>query len=307
MAQSPEEVTETWIQHFSGGKSRTPVELVALCTAAQPARDLDDLVLTASDVPTRSELEAAFRDTKLHRAFGTDGIPAEAVHAAPGMAAKALFSLVLKCSLRVEEPIQRKGRSLYSVWKGKAAPHLGSSHRGILVSSTIGKAYHKILRSKNVPALAAAATPLQIGGIPRRPATMAAHVVRAHQQWAAKQGRSQATVFLDLREAFYRIMRPLVVGFQGSDEDIARIVREVNLPPYVMHELHAHLEQQSLFVQAGASPWLAAVTGEALQCTWFRLNTAAVTETGIGTRPGDNLADVVFSFVLPVATSATGC
>ena len=214
MAQSPEEVTETWIQHFSGGKSRTPAELVALCTAAQRARDLDDLVLTASDVPTRSELEAAFRDTKLHRAFGTDGIPAEAVHAAPGMAAKALFSLVLKCSLRVEEPIQRKGRSLYSVWKGKAAPHLGSSHRGILVSSTIGKAYHKILRSKNVPALAAAATPLQIGGIPRRPATMAAHVVRAHQQWAAKQGRSQATVFLDLREAFYRIMRPLVVGFQ---------------------------------------------------------------------------------------------
>ena len=32
MAQSPEEETETWIQHFSGiegGKSRTPVELVA--------------------------------------------------------------------------------------------------------------------------------------------------------------------------------------------------------------------------------------------------------------------------------------
>ena len=29
----------------------------------------------------------------------------------------------------------------------------------------------------------------------------------------------------------------------------------------------------------------------------FALNTAAVTETGIGTRPGDNLADVVFSFV----------
>ncbi|CAE7599718.1 GIP [Symbiodinium sp. CCMP2592] len=275
-----------------------PTALVTACVSQQKARDLEDLALSFEDVPTLSELEAAFRSTQLHRAFGVDAIPAEALHAAPGMAARAFFGVVLKSFMRVEEPIQWKGGSLYSVWKGKAAPHLCSSYRGILVSSTVGKAYHKILRQRSVPALTAAATPLQVGGLPRRPVTLAAHVVRAHQSWAASRGYSQATVFLDLREAFYRIMRPLVVGFTGTDTDIANIIRAVQLPPEVMHDLHSHLQQQSLFEQAGASPWQAAVTTEALCCTWFRFErTEHLTETGIGTRPGDNLADIVFSFV----------
>ncbi|CAE7691238.1 unnamed protein product [Symbiodinium sp. CCMP2592] len=300
-AQAVEEVTDTWIEHFSGiegGQSRTPTALVAACISQQQTRDIEDLVLSAEDVPTLSELEAAFRSTQLHRAFGVDAIPAEALHAAPGMAARAFFGVMLKSFMRIEEPIHWKGGSLYSVWKGKAAPHLCSSYRGILVSSTVGKAYHKILRQRCVPALTAAATPLQVGGLPRRPVTLAAHVVRAHQAWAASRGHSQATVFLDLREAFYRIMRPLVVGFSGSDADIANIVRAVQLPPEVMHDLQNHLQQQSLFEQAGASPWQAAVTSEALCCTWFRFeHSERITETGIGTRPGDNLADVVFSFV----------
>ncbi|CAE7228130.1 unnamed protein product [Symbiodinium sp. CCMP2592] len=291
----------TWIDHFSGiegGKRRTPQALARACIDTQQQRDLECLAITAEDVPTRCDLEAAFRGTQLHRAFGTDSIPAEAVHAAPGPAAKALYSLVLKCAMRVEEPLHWKGGSLYAVWKGKAAPQLCSSHRGILVSSVIGKAYHKILRQKNVPALTNAATAFQLGGLPKRPVTMASHVVRVFQQLAKDRGWSLGIIFLDLREAFYRIMRPLVVGFSGSDTEIAAIVKEVHLPPEVMHELHAYLQSQTLFEAAGASPWLSAATSEALSHTWFRFeHHETVTETGIGTRPGDNLADIVFSFV----------
>ncbi|CAE7834771.1 GIP [Symbiodinium sp. CCMP2592] len=127
---------------------------------------------------------------------------------------------------------------------------------------------------------------------------MASHVVRAFQSWACGNGFSLGIIFLDLREAFYRIMRPLVVGFQGSDADIAAIVKEVHLPPEVMHEIHEYLQSETLFESAGASSWLSAATCEALSHTWFRFeHHEAVTETGIGTRPGDNLADIVFSFV----------
>ena len=300
-AKDPADVESAWVSHFSGiedGAPRSPEELAQSCLLHQRRQDVDEVDFLASDLPTRSELEAAFRDTALHRAYGVDGIPAEALHSAPGAAAAAFFPVILKASLRLAEPIQFKGGSLFAIWKGKASPGLCSSYRGILVSSTVGKAYHKIIRGRNIPALQQAATPLQIGGLPKCPVTLAAQIVRLHQSWAAQTGASQATLFLDLREAFYRIVRPLVTGFTGTDEDVARILQSVNLPPGTMHELCDHLRAPSLFEDSGSTSWVSAVTCEALHHTWFRFEQGSLlTQTGIGTRPGDNLADLVFSFV----------
>ncbi|CAE7548123.1 unnamed protein product [Symbiodinium microadriaticum] len=65
-----------------------------------------------------------------------------------------------------------------------------------------------------------------------------------------------------------------------------------------MHDLHAHLERHSLLAQSGATDWVDAAASEALHNTWFRFEHGeTVTETSVGTRPGDNLADLVFSFV----------
>ena len=299
--EEPEQMEAAWVEHFSGieaGVQRTPQELVDSCIRAQRSRDFDELTIASSDLPTLTELETAFRQTMLHRAFGTDQIPAEALHGAPGAAAKALYPVILKCAFRLEEPLHFKGGSLYAIWKGKASPSLCSSYRGILVSSTVGKAYHKILRSRNVRPFEAIASPLQVGGLPRRPVTLAAQVVRLHQSWSHKAQMSFGVLFLDLREAFYRIVRPLVTGFTGTDTEVAAVLAAVQLPPGVMHELQAHLTETSLFREAGASPWTSEATCEALRSTWFRFEKgASVTETGIGTRPGDNLADIVFGFV----------
>ena len=141
----------------------------------------------------------------------------------------------------MEEPIHFKGGSLYAVWKGKATPTQHSSYRGILVSSVVGKAYHRILRSRCVPALQNVASPLHIGVLPKRPVTLVARVVRLHQQWCRRDNASYALLFLDLREPFYGIVRPLITEFSGSDEEIAAVLAAVALPPGVMHDLHAHL------------------------------------------------------------------
>ena len=301
LVEDPDQMEQAWVEHFSGieaGVQKTPLELATHCIKAQRSRDLDDLMISPSDLPTLAELETAFRQTMLHRAFGTDQIPAEALHGAPGAAAKALFPVILKCAFRLEEPLHFKGGSLYAVWKGKASPSLCASYRGILVSSTVGKAYHRILRARNVRPFETAASPLQVGGLPKRPVTLAAHVVRLHQNWSRGLRHSYGVLFLDLREAFYRIVRPLVIGFQGTDSDMAAVLAAVQLPPGVMHELHEHLAQTSLFREAGASQWTSEATCEALRSTWFRFEKGStVTETGIGTRPGDNLADIVFGFV----------
>ena len=300
-AEDPAQMEQAWVEHFSGieaGVQKTSQALATECIQAQRSRDFDGLAIVQSDLPTLTEVKTAFRQTMLHRAFGTDQIPAEALHGAPGAAAKALYPVFLKCAFRLEEPLHFKGGSLYAVWKGKASPSLCSSYRGILVSSTVGKAYHRILRARNVQPFEAIASPLQVGGLPRRPVTLAAHVVRLHQSWAGRAQASFAVLFLDLREAFYRIVRPLVTGFTGTDSEVAAVLAAVQLPSGVMHELRAHLVEMSLFREAGASPWTSEATCEALRSTWFRFETGnIVTETGIGTRPGDNLADIVFGFV----------
>ena len=247
-ANSPAEVEAAWVDHFSSieaGVRRTAESLARACLQSQRDDDLEDLVLLQGDLPSLAVLETAFRQTMLHRAFGTDGIPAEALHAALGAAAPALYPVVLKCAFRVEEPLHLKAGSLYAVWKGKSSPGLCSSYRGILVSSTVGKAYHRILKSRNVEAFSRVASLLQVGGL-QRPVTLAAHVVRLHQQRCNARRFSQGILLFDFREAFHRIVRRLVTGFTGSPE-VAAIVAAVQLPAGVMHELKDHLQDQSFF------------------------------------------------------------
>ena len=296
-----EEAEDLWMGHFDGiedGTRMDPVQLVKDCHAFQSGKDLDALVLDAHSLPTRTQLEQSLRHTETNRAIGLDGVPGELLKFAAGTASTALFQLFLKVSMRAAEPIQFKGGALHAVWKGKSSATQCSAHRGILVSSTPGKAFHRVVRQQAVPALRAIATDMQIGGLPKFPVTMASHFVRAFQEGCHKRRRSHGLMFLDLREAFYRVIRPLLTGTGFCDEVVAFVVQRINLPPGIMHELHQHLQHDPLPAEAGASEWATAQLCEAMHSTWFRFQgSQTVVKTGVGSRPGDNLADVCFSFI----------
>ena len=294
-------VWAVWIGHFGSiedGARVDPVSFVRGIQQQQNDRDLECYSLDASTVPSRIELEQALRQTQTGRAVGLDGIPGELLHFAASSASRALFQLFIKSALRASEPIQFKGGALHAVWKGKSNPAFCSSHRGILVSSNVGKAFHRIARARAVPALRSVATDMQIGGLPTFPVVLASHFVRLFQSGAKDRRHSHGLMFLDLREAFYRVVRPLLVGSSCSDEQIAAAVKAVQLPAGVMHELHAHLQQSSAASEAGASDWTDFAITDALTGTWFRFQSGQqVVQTGIGSRPGDNLADICFSFI----------
>ena len=300
-AQSATEVEDIWIGHFGSiedGARVDPVSFVRDIQQKQNSRDLDCYSLDASTVPSRIELEQALRQTQTGRAVGLDHVPGELLHFAASSASRALYQLFIKTALRASEPIQFKGGALHAVWKGKSSPAFCSSHRGILVSSTVGKAFHRIARSRAVPALRNVATEMQIGGLPTFPVVLASHFVRLFQSGARDRQHSHGLMFLDLREAFYRVVRPLLVGSECSDEQIAAAVKAMQLPAGVMHELHAHIKQSSAARDAGASDWADLAITDALTGTWFRFQSGQqVVQTGIGSRPGDNLADICFSFI----------
>ncbi|CAE7941430.1 unnamed protein product [Symbiodinium necroappetens] len=307
-ASTPEQAEDLWLAHFAGLEAGVQVDPTALARSVQEAqqtRDLDAYALSAGDLPSRVSLELSLRKTQTGRAQGTDNIPGEVLHFAAGTASKALFQLFLKISLRSAEPLQFKGGTLYAVWKGKNNPSICSSHRGILVSSTTGKAFHRLLRDRAVGTLQNVSADMQIGGLPKFPVVLASHYVRLFQEGCQNKRRSHGLLFLDFREAFYRVVRPLLTGTANKDEDIAAILRAVHLPPGVMHELHAHLKAQSLAREAGAPPWTDFGLKEALDGTWFRFQGGhKVVCTSIGSRPGDNLADVCFSFIFAKVLAA---
>ena len=93
-AASPEEAEEVWLRHFAGiedGHVTEPEVLAAKCLARQQSRDLAAFTIAREELPTRNELEASLRAVQVGRAAGTDGLPGELLHFAPGAASRALF------------------------------------------------------------------------------------------------------------------------------------------------------------------------------------------------------------------------
>ena len=299
--QTAAEVEDAWISHFSGieaGVKSDPAALAALCQRRQSEQDLESYTLALEDVPTRADLEASLRRTHTGRASGLDDVPGEVWHFAANSASRALFQLFLKCSLRAAEPLQWKGGRLVATWKGKQNPALCSSHRGILISSTAGKSVHSLVRDRCVPALRSIASPLQVGGLPRYPVVFASHMIRMFQQGCRRQALNHALVFLDLREAFYRVVRGLLNGADLTPDGVDSLLSQVKLPKEVAHDLQRHLTESSLVSGAGASDWASYGMREILSETWFRFQgSEQVVHTRIGSRPGDNCADVAFGFI----------
>ncbi|OLQ12453.1 hypothetical protein AK812_SmicGene3619 [Symbiodinium microadriaticum] len=298
-AATPEEADARWLRHFSAAEQGGPIEpdkMIQRCFNRQATADLEMLEVSARDLPTLWELECALRDSKPGRAAGNDGIPPDILHKYAGQLSTALYPILLKIAFRLQEPLQFKGGTMRHIWKSKGPLEQCSSYRGILVSNTVGKSFHSAFRRRCGNWYDSAATPLQVGGRRGFPVQLAAQAARAYQAGHLGQGNSVAVIFLDLREAFHKVVRPLVHGGDLSDEHIAAVMQSLALGPSHFEELRKYLCADSRLREAGASPWAAAVVKEFQTDSWLTIgNGLAVAEAG--TRPGDALADIVFSFL----------
>ena len=62
----------------------------------------------------------------------------------------------------------------------------------------------------------------QLGGRAKMPVGVPLHLARAFLRWQRSLGKSTALVFLDLTEAFYRVICPLALGGDLTDEQIGK-------------------------------------------------------------------------------------
>lgn len=259
----------------------------------------EELVIPVEEMPSLCDVEFACRASAAGKASGLDAMPSEVCKYCPNAVALHLYSLMLKTCAQGQEALAHKGGILLPIWKGKQQRDQCSAFRSILLSSCLGKVMHKAVRTKQLDLYQSFLHQQQLGGRRGVPVTLGSHQVRAFHRLCAYQGRPSALLFIDLQEAFYRVLRPLVVEGQISDSAIATMAARIGLDTGFLHDLHVALQQPSALEAASVPAHLRRAISALHTDTFFKLPMQSdQVVTHIGTRPGDSFADVIFGFLM---------
>ena len=291
-----------WIAFFGqmeGGQCATEQEQWTTWRSHLQQFMQEEVTIPVEEIPSLCELEVACRRTAAGKASGLDALPSEVCKTCPKAVALHLYSLLLKTCAHGQEALSHKGGILLPIWKGKNAKDQCSAFRSILLSSCFGKVMHKAVRTKQLTLYQNFLQAQQIGGRQGVPVTLGSHQVRAFQRLCSHLKQPSALLFIDLQEAFYRVVRPLVVAGPIDDELIATMAARIDLDEGFLHDLHQALQMPCALEDAGVPPHLRRTIRALHTDTFFKLpNQTDQVLTQIGTRPGDSFADVVFGYMM---------
>ena len=302
VVSSPAGRAESWRLHFSNqevGQAVTPAEYSDIFAAQTTYSQQHTPQFCIHTVPHLTEVEDIVLSLAPRKAAGVDGITAELLRLSTVDTARQLFPVFTKTALGCREPTAWRGGQLMCLAKKAAGAYTCEAFRSILLASIPGKAYHRVLRTRLLPALCAASSALQAGSKPGVGTDGISAAARAYQELQLSMGRLPAIVYFDLKAAYYRMLRQLVVPMGKPQERFMRLLHSLQLPPQALEELKAHLVNLSSLELANVTPHTIALISDLFRGTWFRMERDEVlTLTARGSRPGDPLADVLFAFSL---------
>eukprot|EP00435_Cladocopium_sp_Y103_P023500 s582_g5.t1 len=257
LCRTPEELRNRWISFFAemeGGARLSHADLRSLWIQSLAHFKQDEIILKPEDLPSLTDLEKSFRRVRVGKAVGDDSIPPEVCRLYPVQMARWTYSQLLKLCVHGQEALLHKGGTLVAAWKRKGPQHLCESYRSLLVSSHIAKSVHRAVRDHQADVYETFLQNEQIGGRRHIPVTMGVHYIPAAARTAKRLHRSHALIFLDLREAFYRVLRPLSIGGRMTDSVLAAMAARLQLPADALADLQALLRDPAGTEQAQMPP-----------------------------------------------------
>ena len=165
-AQTPADRQERWQAHFSAqeaGRVVTSQEYIEGFARPNIPVLPNGAVFDMDSLPTLGEVERQVVALNHGKAAGADGLTAEVYRLSPVHASAVMLPLFLKACLQVREPVEWRGGCLVALAKKAAAALRCENFRSILMASTMGKLYHRVLRGKLAPSLEACKGALQAG------------------------------------------------------------------------------------------------------------------------------------------------
>ncbi|CAE7942908.1 unnamed protein product, partial [Symbiodinium necroappetens] len=298
LAADVNEQRALWREHFASleaGELLPPGGYAQALMRQRAANSLQTPCFDLAVVPTLTSVEQSVLGLKHGKACGQDGLTAELLKVHSRGAARALLPVFVKGILGVQEPLELRGGALMPLAKKASAAFDCTKFRAILLSCVPSKMLHKHIRT----CLSAHLCPqdLQAGVLPGVSTEVISLAAKVFQAFCHASARPWALIFFDVKSAFYRVVRQLLLPVGDSDQALLELFHRLRLPPASLSELKAHLESLATVSKSGCGEHLQRVATDVLQGTWFRLDKdAALTLTHCGTRPGDGLADLFFGF-----------
>ena len=297
--RSTDERDTCWRNHFSEQEAGTSVTDEEYVHWVRQQRHIAQPSFDVTVLPTLTQAEQVILRLRNGKAAGADGITAELLKLSASFSARAFLPVMLKTTMALREPVSWRGGDLILLAKRAGQAMSCEGFRSILIASVAGKAFHRCMRARLLPLLEASRPDLMAGAIEGIGIEVPALAVRSFQQLQQGLRRPWAVLFFDLQSAYYRVLRQLVVRHSGTDAALLELLHKLDLPPEALQELHSKLASLAALPQLKASDHLQAVISDLLSGTWFRLDgRALLTITARGTRPGDPLADCLFSLTL---------
>eukprot|EP00438_Fugacium_kawagutii_P024966 Skav202654 [mRNA] locus=scaffold1228:101431:106659:+ [translate_table: standard] len=290
-----EEEWQPYFESLEAGSSTTVEDLVQSAVSSVPSQDHVGL-LPIDLLPSRVEIEDSLRSTQPDRATGLDVIPTVVYHSAAASLAPRFHALFMKSFAWGVEPIQYKGGQMAVIAK-KPHPAVVSHFRGIMLLGTPAKRLHGLLRSRLMNVLASKRPPGQLGGFAEQNVIFGSHTLRTFMYIADSQNLCSAVLFLDIANAYHRLIREFVVGVR-SQENVNDVTFEVPHGEHIRHYLLGGTSRPSLLQQMGVHPRLIRLVQDVHHDTWCTINQKDLFVTKRGTCPGSPIADCVWHILM---------
>ena len=260
-------------------------------------RETDQTALHLVDVPTLVELEGCFRRIKPRKAAGADGFRSDVCALAAAQLARKYHPVLTKMFLRGEEPIQMKGGLVVSAFKGGKNTEV-ENYRSLLLSSHLGKALRRTVRQRLAPFYAEKANAFHCSVKSGGSVSHASQGLQLILSAARRQHISAGVIFVDVKAAYYRVVRELVVDMKDDMKSFERLLRYFQLGDTAESQLLAAVADGSAADALDIPGHLQKLLRESLSNTWFVTeHRNSIFECLAGSRPGDGLADVVFALI----------
>ena len=175
------------------------------------SRDGGDNGLSIHNVPPATAIVGSFAHAKRNRGAGTDSILDDLHFLAPHELTRVWHPLYTKMAFQVSEPLMFRGALLVNFFKGKGTPGPFENDRVIYLGATPSKHYHKWMRARAVHHVGNAIHDDQCAVKRHRSCIFTNHTVKCVQAYAHKNNLSVAIQFADIKSAFYKVVRQVVL------------------------------------------------------------------------------------------------
>ena len=295
---SRQQVALAWQSQFAAIENANEVSREQLHHLSKPCKE-ERNVSFLRQIPSLYAVEKAVKDLNMQKAPGADGIGAELWQLRSQSNIEKIYALFLKTAIRGQAVADLTGGWLVPLHKGRTSPADMTGYRAILLEASIARSFSKSWRPILEEGLSAVATPGQWGSLSGHSIEAVHLQLKLWQSTSRALGKSLAILFVDLRSAFYSVVKPLLAGFDGRLQELIPVFQALKLPAEAYQQFVRNIHEAHLIQDATKSLAATQMVAATLRHTWFALpGGQSILAPQTGSRPGDPLADILFSFLV---------